>query len=133
MTDLLSPIDTGEIATGDRTQNLAPFIAGLRPALRRPDVSGEHPIYQPKTIGVVDEPTRLAAGETLVLPVDATPVVPRPPVPAVYLPAPFEVPPPRYRGEHRKADPAWAWALIGAGLLVVGEAVAALFVLVVAW
>lgn len=135
MTDLLSPESTGEISTldhhdTDRTRNLTGFLGEGR--LRRPDATGEHPIYIPQTIARVDEPTRLATGETLVLPVDATPVVPRPAAPTVYLPL-VGASPPRYRGEHRREDPPWLWALVGAVLLLIGEAIAAgLLVLAVA-
>jgi hypothetical protein len=47
MTDtLLKPEDTGEIRRdpGKQTMNLAPYAAGLPPALRRPDASGEIPL-----------------------------------------------------------------------------------------
>jgi hypothetical protein len=45
MTDiLLKPEDTGEIRRDPgKTMNLAPYAAGLPPALRRPDASGEIP------------------------------------------------------------------------------------------
>ncbi len=56
--------------------------------LRRPDASGEFRLYQPRTIGDVDELARLALGATLVLPVNAEPAPPRHAVPTVYMPAP---------------------------------------------
>jgi hypothetical protein len=127
MTSTLSPSDTGDIAVGERTKNLS-AIAHLiaRPApFRRPDATGEIPVYNPKTIAVVDAVTE-------VMP------VPAPPFPTVadeagwcaaenagpfaeVVPQPFEVAPPRYRGDHRKADPWWALMLIGAGLLALVE------------
>lgn len=46
MTQTMSPEDTGEIKTdpGMATQNLAPYAAGLPPAMRRPGATGELPL-----------------------------------------------------------------------------------------
>lgn len=74
----------------------------------------------------IPELNRLAAGETVVLgqpPVTALPPADQPASPV----------PPRYRGGHRKGDPAWTWALIGAGSVLAVEAVIALVVRVVIW
>jgi hypothetical protein len=125
---------------GEGTQNLTYVLNP--PALRRPDASGEFPIIQPggpvgpnadhtfrladdetliRPVGV-EELARLSANETLVLPVDAVPHTPRHAAPTVY-PQPEEERPWRYRGKRREADPPWAWALIGAGALAVGECI----------
>lgn len=40
-------------AIGEATANLAPYLTGA-PTLRRPDATGEIPLYEPETIGVVD-------------------------------------------------------------------------------
>lgn len=102
---MTSTIDTGEIAVGETARDLS---------LHTPDI---------------DELNRLAADETLVL--DQPPVATLPPAAQA---APPEDPRPRYRGEHRKPDPVWAWALIGAGVLALGEALAAgVVALVVTW
>lgn len=123
MTTTISPHDTGDIPVGEATRNLAPFVAGLPPALRRPDASGEFPIVEPtapaRLVGA-EELARLAAGETLILPDDATLVPLRQAVPTVYQrPAPMW-----HVGRHRKADPVWAWAAIriGSFLLVAATA-----------
>lgn len=44
---LLKPEDTGEIPRtdpGQKTMNLAPYAAGLPPAMRRPEATGEIPL-----------------------------------------------------------------------------------------
>lgn len=105
MTDLLTPdLDTGP---GEGTQNLT--YRRLAPP-RRPDATGEIPVYAPQTIAVVD---RAVSDETLVLPVGAEPAPSRAVVPTVYLPAARR--PRRYRGARRMVEPAPAW---WAGLVV---------------
>lgn len=85
-----SIVDTHRLELGERTGNLAPYAHGLRPAFRRPDSTGEQPVYRPQTISVVDgEPAGL----------QEPPIVP-PPTP---LP-----PPPPTRNRHRRARPAWS-------------------------
>jgi hypothetical protein len=102
MTTTISPHDTGDV--GARTQNIAPFIEGLPPALRRPDATGEHPILAP--VGV-DELNRLSAGETLVLDAGVTPAeqpvpsVPREPVPTVYERRLLKAAPPKHQARAR--------------------------------
>lgn len=143
MTSTISPDDTG-------THNLSHYLRADR--CRRPDSTGEMPVYEPTTIGIVagaagladvetaillrgsEELARLALGETLILPVGAQPAPPRHAAPTVYLPGPAvslaevlpqpDVRPPGYRGTRRKSDPPWAWALIGAGTVLAAQAVA---------
>lgn len=138
MTDLLTTddADSGEIpAVGEGTRDLT-ALADLirRPSpFRRPDATGEQPIYKPggtvtiggqqirlaetETLVGIAELARLAAGETLVLPLDAPPSVPRDAVPAVYPPAPAEPEerPDDYRARHRAAVvlPPWMVAVLG--------------------
>lgn len=149
MTTSLSPHNTGDIRLGEGTRDLTYLTQ--RPALRRADASGEFPFYQPSGTVTIDgqsipiadtgalvgvaELARLAAGETLVLPLDAPPSVPRHAAPTVYQPAISEVRKPFMgRGSRRKADPPWTWALIGAGMLLLGEALAAAVIaLAVTW
>lgn len=108
---------------GAGTQNLTYLIQP--PALRRPDVSGEFPVYNPNTIGIVDELHRLSAGETLILPVGATPALARHAAPTVYRPAQQEEERPEgYQARHRAANPPWAWVLIGAGAVLAAQAAA---------
>jgi hypothetical protein len=53
--------------------------------------------------------------------------------PTVY-PQPQPEPRPEYhRAKHRRANPPWAWALVGAGTLLAGQFLAGLVALVVAW
>lgn len=128
MTSTISPDDTG-------THNLSHYLRADR--CRRPDSTGEMPVYEPKTIGIVpgaagladvdtkillrgsEELARLQLGETLILPVDAEPAPPRHAAPTVYLPGSAvslaevlpqpEKRPPDYRGRYRKAPwPRWA-------------------------
>lgn len=102
--------------------------------LRRPDASGEFPLYQPQSIGDVDELARLALGATLVHelplpPIDSLPHAVRWPAPTTHraeedrlaaeddgrlaeeepvTPAavlPQPVRPPGYRGDHRMVEP----------------------------
>lgn len=90
MTSTLSPHNTGDIRLGDGTRDLTYLIQ--RP-VRRPDATGEQPIYQPATIGIMPgaagladvdteilvravEPSRIISDELLTLPVDATPAPP---------------------------------------------------------
>jgi hypothetical protein len=107
------------------------------PALRRPDATGEHPVYRPG--GLVDRPAglaelaRLSAGETLVLPVEAVPY-PAPPVIAAVYPARHAALPERpdgYRGRRRRPVPGWAMLLIGAGVILIAEATSALTMIAV--
>jgi len=115
----------------DRTRNLAPFQI-QPPALRRSDVSGEFPLYQPGTIAVVDQP-RAALEATLVheaplLPLDSLPAEVRSPAPSVY--AGEQARPVPYRSKHRKAASPWWREARGAGLLA---AVLLLVLAVVSW
>lgn len=107
---------------GNGTRNLTYTINP--PALRRSDASGEFPVYNPATIGIVDELHRLSAGETLVLPVGATPALARHAAPTVYRPTQQEDRPEGYQARHRAANPPWAWVLIGAGTVLAAQAVA---------
>ncbi len=54
----LDPADTGEIPAGHATKNMAPFIAGLGPALRRP--TAEHQLLKP--VGIL-KPENTAEAE----------------------------------------------------------------------
>jgi hypothetical protein len=116
------PIDSGEILhpsivdtfvldDGEHTRQLTAFARSLPPlrGLRRPDATGEHPVYRPETIGNVDE-----------LPTEPIP-------PTVYGPAR----PDDYRARHRAPTPAWALLVTGAGLGWLALAALALPVLAV--
>jgi hypothetical protein len=89
-------VDTDVLDLGEQTRNMAPYIHGLRP-IRRPESTGEHPVYRPETIANVDE-----------LPTEPIP-------PTVYGPTR----PDDYRARHRRPRPVWAWRalLVGAGSL----------------
>jgi hypothetical protein len=81
MTDLINPAETHvhlpnwaaatelHPAVGERTRNLMPYTE-TPPSLRRPHATGETPVYEPETIGVVDPP--VITGEILT---DATEVL----------------------------------------------------------
>lgn len=103
-------VDTDVLDVGEHTRNMPPYIHGLRP-IRRPDSTGEHPVYRPETIGNVDE----------------RPTEPIPPT--VYQSEPVR--PRRHRGAHRAATPAWALLVTGAGLGWLALAAVALPVLAV--
>jgi hypothetical protein len=144
MTSTLSPNDTGDIRLGEGTRDLTYLTQ--RPALRRPEASGEFPFYRPGGVVTVDgqqipiaetstlvgvaELARLAAGETLVLPLGAPPSVPRHAAPTVYRPDPDRRPD-KYRGRRRKAGPWWGWLLVGAGSTLVLQSAALLAALAV--
>lgn len=132
MTHTLSPEDTGDIELGTRDLSELAYLIRRPSPYRRPDATGEQPIYQPKTIAIVGEiPTRLvgaeelarlSAGETLILPTDATPAPPRHAVPTVYTRPEDGSPPRRYRGTRRAARRQWplwalATALFGSGVM----------------
>jgi len=122
MTSTISPRDVDDVGVG--TQDLTTY-ATRPPVLRRPDATGELPIYRPAG---VEELARLSAGETLILPTDAPAHTPRHAVPAVYPQPEEDAPQPDgrpdgYQSRHRAADPPWAWALVGAGALAFGEVV----------
>jgi hypothetical protein len=151
MTDLLThelpPEDTGEIrgraGLGDEsTRNLGPYVAGLPPALRRPDANDTGEIRIPATIGVVDQAVAQPVApleRVAVLDDELRPSAPGP------LPSPLPAPPPapprpsverpstRARpGRHRVARARVRWALTGAGLTLLVEAVLLLAFLAVA-
>lgn len=135
MTDLLLPEDT----VLHESQYHTPTYRLRPPALRRPSATGEQPVYRPATIADLDAPvdelTRLALGETLVLPVDACPVPVREAVPTVYA-APVGDRPPGYRGTRRMPmppAPRWAWGCVGAGLVLAAQSAVGLVLLAVAW
>lgn len=122
---------------GSRTVYIAPYVDGMRPP-RRPDASGEFPIITGTRPAGADELARLAAGETLVLPLDAAPMprhaaaptVYQPSTPTVRRPAPTDVRKPVMgRGRHRAPRSPWRLALYGAAALLVGELLAGLFTL----
>lgn len=126
---MTSTIDRRDAAGNvDLTYHLHP------PVLRRPDATGEHPVYRPG--GLVDRPAglaelaRLSANETLVLPVDAVPAPPRVAAPSVY-PAQHAARPDGYRGRRRRPVPGWAMLLIGAGVILIAEATSALTLIAV--
>lgn len=103
-----SIVDTHRLDLGEHTGNLAPYAHGLRPRFRRPDSTGEQPVYRPQTISVVD----------LQEPPIAPPPVPLPP------PVPTrDARPSSYRSRHRKPVPVWAWALGAVALSLSGGAV----------
>jgi hypothetical protein len=82
---------------GEATQNIGPYQDGFRPALRRPDVTGEIVLYEPATIGVVDE-LRPAAPGPLPSPLPSPPPTPAP------RPSGW-----RYKPPHARAnEPVWA-------------------------
>lgn len=110
--------------------------------VRRSDVSGEFPLYQPQTIGDVDQLARQALEATLVHafplpPLASLPEEVRRPAPSVHRAAPPEPKPekrPRgYRGTRRMVvppprDPSWPWLVlpIAAAVLMVTVQVALL-------
>src|SRR3990172_8095762 len=89
-------VDTSVFDVGESTRNLAPYTHGMRPAYRRPGATGEQPLYQPQTIGVVDHDL--------------------PPVPGDAPAGPEQVRPDGYRSRHRAPRPVWAYLVTGAGL-----------------
>lgn len=115
--------------------------------VRRSDVSGEFPLYQPQTIGDVDQLARQVLEATLVHafplpPLDSLPEEVRRPAPSVHpgtlpvLELPYPPKPPGYLGVHRhpddvpppvkprKAVPGWLSAVLSfAGGVVGGVAV----------
>jgi hypothetical protein len=108
---------TSTISNTDTTTRDVSTYRTHPPVLRRPDATGELPLYRP--VGVA-ELARLSAGETLVLPVDAVPSVPRHAAPTVYQPAQPEVVKPLFgRGRHR-VMPVWPLLLaVAAGVLMI--------------
>ncbi|MEU7904153.1 hypothetical protein [Actinoplanes sp. NPDC049118] len=139
MTSTLSRHDAGEA-----TENLTHT---LPPALIRPYITGEQPLYRPggpvtgsRTVRLADGETRiqpsqlarLTASNTLLLPTDTPPHEARHAAPTVDPQPDGYERPDRYRGTRRNTDPAWVWASIGAGSLLAGEFLAGLVVLAVA-
>lgn len=129
MTDLTE----AEVAT----RNLAPY-AILPPALRRPEVTGEIPAYDPATIGVVDQLQEPPTG--------APPPLPPPPPPSpswaaeageyptvpgyrIVVAESTQVRPRGYRPEHRREMPFWAGLVLHLTADVVGSALGAAGVL----
>jgi hypothetical protein len=95
MTDLLT---TDHTDFGEHTRRLPVYARKLPPlhALRRPDATGEHPLYQPQTIAIVGFP-----------------------VAATYSAPVVRERPAGYRGVRRRAvepRPVWAVLVIGFGL-----------------
>jgi len=97
-------VDTHRFEVGERTRNLAPYRHGLPPAYRRSGLTGDQPVYEPQTIGVVD--------------LQEPPPMPPPSPPKVARPW-------FYRGRRRVRElrPAWAYLAVGAGLGSVGTVV----------
>ncbi len=122
---------------GDHTRNLTYLTQ--RPNLRRPDASGEFPLYRPASFGDVDRMARAALEATLVLPtptppLDSLPDAVRRPAPSVHAAEPLYPPrPPGYRGARRMVEPkapraavpGWAWLLVLVGASLISQATGA--------
>jgi hypothetical protein len=108
-------VDTHVLDVGERTQNMAPYTNGVRPALRLADAdpgsaveTGELPVWLPTW-------PETALQEPPILPPPMP--LPSPPKPAAR--------PWFYRGRRRVRElrPAWAYLAVGAGLGSVGTVV----------
>jgi len=114
-----SIVETHRLDVGEHTRRLPVYARKLPPlhALRRPDATGEHPLYQPQTIAIVG--------------LQEPPIAPPPPAPRVPVAATYSAPvvrerPAGYRGVRRRAvepRPVWAVLVIGFGLGTVGTVV----------
>jgi hypothetical protein len=113
--EILHPnlVDTYVLDVGERTRNLSAYARSLPPVwgLRRSDATGEHPVYRPLTIGVVEP---YALQEPPIGPVPPLPPPPpRVPVSTVYG---AQERPDNYRSRHRAPRPVWAWRALHIGL-----------------